>query len=39
MSKHRQAVTDLLPAFGNEWSLLLNVLGQVAEVLKITFFQ
>lgn len=21
MSKHRQAETDLLPAFGNEWSL------------------
>ena len=30
---------DLLPTFNEEWSLLLNMLSQVAEVLKITWFE
>ena len=30
---------DLLLTLNEEWSLLLNMLSQVAEVLKITWFE
>lgn len=37
MTKHMKAVKVLLPKFSNKWSLHLNVLSQVAEVLKNYF--